>query len=141
METWTLLNDGAVLSLLQCTTYAMLLLSLYAVPFPLGHEGADATSSVARIAVAFNVGVPVADVRADFTSRVSLSVLLLEGVAATLTVWLEVVETSLVADFDSISVDVLFKVAVVDSLLSGQTTPESHAFLEQHPRKPFAWQT
>jgi hypothetical protein len=138
METWTLLYDGTVLSLLQWTTYAMLLLSLYVVPFPFGHEVADATSSVARIAVAFSVGVPVADVRADLTSRVSLSVLPLAVVAAALTEWLEVVATSLVADFDWTSVDVLFNVAVVDSLLSGQTTPESHAFFEQHPRKPFA---
>jgi hypothetical protein len=99
METWTLLNDGAVLSLLQWTTYAMLLLSLYVVPLPFGHEGADATSSVARMAVAFNVGVPVADVRADLTSRVSLSVLLPAVVAAALTESLDVTATSLVADF------------------------------------------
>jgi hypothetical protein len=135
------LNDGAVLSLAQWTTYAMLLLSLYVVPLPFGHDGADATSSFARIAVAFDVGFPVADVREDLTSRVSLSVLLLAMVAAALIESIEVVATSLDADFDWVSADVLFNVAVVDSFLSGQTTSESHVFFEQQPRKPFAWQT
>jgi hypothetical protein len=53
----------------------MLLLSLYVVPFPLGHDGADATSSVARIAVALreaSAGFPEADVTTDLTERVSL---------------------------------------------------------------------
>jgi hypothetical protein len=53
----------------------MLLLSLYVVPFPLGHDGADATSSVARIAVALkeaSASFPEAEVTTDLTERVSL---------------------------------------------------------------------
>jgi hypothetical protein len=75
METSTLLYDGAELSALQRTAYAMLLLSLYVVLLPLGHDGADATSSVARIAVALreaSAGFPEAEVTTDLTWRVSL---------------------------------------------------------------------
>jgi hypothetical protein len=55
--------------------YAMLLLSLYVVLLPLEHDGADATSSVARIAVALreaSAGFPEAEVTTDLTWRVSL---------------------------------------------------------------------
>jgi hypothetical protein len=68
--------EGDELSLLQRTVYAMLLLSLYVVPLPLGHDGADATSSMARIAVALreaSAGFTEAEVTTDLTEWVSLS--------------------------------------------------------------------
>ena len=129
--------DGAVLSLRQRTTYAMLLLSLYVVPFPAGHDGADATSSVARIAVAFrvaSVGLPEADVTADLTSRVSLVPSVVTAVA-----WVEPIAELVTWSFAESDVgldDVSFDDVVVESLPSGQITPGSHAFFEQHPRKP-----
>lgn len=72
-----LLKAEAVLSLLHRTMYAMLVLSVNVVPLPRGHEGAEATSSVARIAVCWPVaseGVPAADVTMDLTGLVSLVV-------------------------------------------------------------------
>lgn len=129
----------AELSLAQRTMYAMLVLSVYVVPLPFGHVGADVTSSVARMAVALtvaSVGVPAADVTEDLTSRVSL--LAFAVVAVVPSDALEELAVWVVADFDGASVEALFNVAFVDSLLTGHTTPASQAFFEQHPRKPFA---
>ena len=123
-----------MLSLAQRTTYSILLLSLYVVPLPFGQEGADATSSVARVAVGFEIGCagpPAAEVTAVFTSRVSL-------LAVLPVIAVEEVESLEVESL--LAIDVLFEDVPTDSLLSGQTTLGSHAFFEQQPLKPVDWQ-
>ena len=138
--------DGAVLSLRQRTTYAMLLLSLYVVPLPPGHVGADATSAdatsaVARIAVALtaaSTGLPEAEVTADLTSRVSL---VLSGVTVAESVALVMgLETRSVDELDVDSNGIPFDIVTAEPLPSGQITSGSHAFFEQHPQKPFVLQ-
>lgn len=107
----------------------MLVLSLYVVPLPLGHEGAEATSSVARMAVLFNEGsaiLPLAVAMEDLTVGVSL-LLAVELAVEVLCVGFSV------TDLDVASCVALFD---TDSLLSGQTTSGSQAFFEQHPLKP-----
>lgn len=111
------------------------------MPLPFGQEGADATSWVARIAVAFEedcAGAPVADVTAALTSRVSLFVVL--SVAAVEE--LGTLEADPLSDAGCVedSTDVLFDFVFAASLLSGQTTFGSYAFFEQQPLKPVDWQ-
>lgn len=116
----------------------MLALSVYLVPLLLGHEGANATSSIAGSAVAFIAackGVPLAEVMEDSTVRVSLR-LDLVLVSSREVASVEALVAVSAIDFDVGSEDGSFEVADLELSSSGQTTFGSQAFSEQHPLNP-----
>jgi hypothetical protein len=118
----------------------MLLLSVYLVPLPPGHEGAKAISSVARMNVAFIdacAALPAADVIEGFTVRVSLRLPMLPvAVSSTEETLLEAMVAVSTIESATASGDVSFDAIISDSLFSGQTTFGSQAFFEQHPLNP-----
>jgi len=118
----------------------MLVMSLYLVPLPPGHVGARAISSVARMNAAFIVaceGLPVSEVIAEFTVRVSLRPTLEPAVVSgAVEPLVKAIVAVLAIEFATDLEDVSFDAAISDSLFSGQTIFGSQAFFEQHPLNP-----
>jgi hypothetical protein len=101
-------------------------------------------SSVALINVfiAACKGLPVSEVIAGFTVRVSLRLAMLPAVVSSTekALFKAMVAVSAAIEFATASEDVSFDAVISDSLFPGQTTLGSQAFFEQHPLNPVDWQ-